>query len=78
MKTEKIPNGSWQKLSVIISIASVVLAPLISVYASIHVIDARINALGQDIREVRETVIENQRDMKRHLQYHLEMHSKGK
>ena len=71
-------NGSWLKASIIISIASVILAPVISVYASINVMDERVNSVGRDIREVREAVIENQRDMKRHLQYHLEKQNKGK
>ena len=65
-------NGGWQKLSVIISILSVVLAPVFSVYASISVMDEKINALKNSVSEVRDAVIENQRDVKCHLQFHLE------
>jgi len=75
MPQETNSNGGWQKLSVVISIASVVLAPVFSVYASIAVIDEKINSLRNEIRQMREGVIENQRDLKCHLQYHLERES---
>ena len=72
MKTEKPANGSLSRLSVVVSIAAVLLAPVISVYASISVMDERLNSIQKDIRILREAVLENQRDLKHHLQYHLD------